>query len=113
MNLEYYKQLNESGVPVVIDATASFGTTKNQQHFGKGFPGPIVYSFHATKSFGIGEGGLIYSENTDLILKIRQAENFGFSTDRESTLQGINGKLSEYAAAIALATLDTFEKKIK
>ncbi len=113
MNLEYYKQLNESGVPVVIDAAASFGTTKNQQHFGKGFPGPIVYSFHATKSFGIGEGGLIYSENTDLILKIRQAENFGFSTDRESTLQGINGKLSEYAAAIALATLDTFEKKNK
>lgn len=113
MNLEYYKQLHKSGVPVVIDAAASFGATKRLQHFGKRFPGSIVYSFHATKPFGIGEGGLIYSENTDLISKIRQSENFGFSTNRETFLQGINGKLSEYAAAIALATLDAFKKKSK
>ncbi|NHN29802.1 DegT/DnrJ/EryC1/StrS family aminotransferase [Paenibacillus agricola] len=113
MNLDFYQQIHESGVPVVVDAAASFGTTENLNHFGKGFPGCVVFSFHATKSFGVGEGGLIYSANTELISKIRQAENFGFSTRRETTLPGLNGKVSEYTAAIALSTLDVFDQKLK
>ncbi|SFK72054.1 dTDP-4-amino-4,6-dideoxygalactose transaminase [Paenibacillus sp. 1_12] len=113
MNLNFYQQIHESGIPVVVDAAASFGATENQNHFGKGFPGCVVFSFHATKSFGVGEGGLIYSANRELISKIRQAENFGFSTSRETTLLGLNGKISEYTAAIALSTLDIFDQKIK
>ena len=113
MDLDIYKQIHESGVPVVVDAAASFGVTDSHNHFGKGFPGCIVYSFHATKSFGIGEGGLVYSSKNEIISKIRQAENFGFSSSRETNLTGINGKLSEYTAAIALSTLDIFAQKIK
>lgn len=113
MDLDFYKKIHESGVPVVVDAAASFGATDSQAQFGRGFPGCVVYSFHATKSFGVGEGGLVYSANTDLISKIRQAENFGFSANRETSLIALNGKLSEYTAAIALATLDIFEEKAK
>ncbi|WP_240414502.1 DegT/DnrJ/EryC1/StrS family aminotransferase [Paenibacillus periandrae] len=113
MNLDFYRQIHESGIPVVVDAAASFGVTDSHNHFGKGFPGCVVYSFHATKSFGVGEGGLIYSANPELISRIRQAENFGFSTNRETTLLGLNGKISEYTAAIALSTLDIFDDKIK
>ncbi len=113
INLDFYKQIHNSGVPVVIDAAASFGVSVSQHYFGKGFPGCVVYSFHATKSFGVGEGGLIYSANTDLINSIRQAENFGFSASRETTMTALNGKISEYTAAIALSTLDVFEQKIK
>ncbi|OIJ18523.1 aminotransferase DegT [Anaerobacillus alkalidiazotrophicus] len=113
MDLDFYRQVNESGVPVVVDAAASFGVTGSQNHFGRGFPGCVVFSFHATKSFGVGEGGLVYSANKDLISKIRQAENFGFSASRETTLPGLNGKMSEYNAAIALSTLDVFVQKIK
>jgi len=113
MNLTYYEQLHETGVPVIVDAAASFGVTDNQVHFGKGFPGSIVFSFHATKPFGVGEGGLIYSANTDLISRIRQAENFGFTANRESVLPGLNGKISEYTAAMALSTLEHFDQKIK
>lgn len=113
MNLEYFQQTHEAGVPVVVDAAASFGAKGSQNYFGKGFPGCVVYSFHATKSFGVGEGGAVYSANTDLIAKIRQAENFGFSASRETTLTALNGKMSEYTAAIALSTLDVFEEKIK
>lgn len=112
MNLDFYRQIHESGIPVVVDAAASFGVTDNHNHFGKGFPGCVVYSFHATKSFGVGEGGLVYSANPELISRIRQAENFGFSTNRETDLLGLNGKISEYTAAIALSTLDTFDDKI-
>jgi dTDP-4-amino-4,6-dideoxygalactose transaminase len=112
-DLEYYRALHEAGVPVVVDAAASFGACSGQVQFGTGFPGAVVFSFHATKSFGIGEGGLVYSGDAALIERVRRASNFGFSAARASESRGLNGKLSEYAAAVALATLDRFEAKMR
>lgn len=111
IDLSVYNKLQEQGIPVVIDAAASFGTITPEEaaHFGKGFGGAVVFSFHATKSFGIGEGGLVYSLDQDLIKRIRQAGNFGFSSSRESVTQGLNSKISEYTAAIALSALDHFK----
>jgi dTDP-4-amino-4,6-dideoxygalactose transaminase len=111
IELSVYNMLLQQGIPVVIDAASSFGTITPEEaaHFGKGFGGAVVFSFHATKSFGIGEGGLVYSMDQDLIKRIRQAGNFGFSSSRESVIQGLNSKMSEYTAAIALATLDQFK----
>jgi dTDP-4-amino-4,6-dideoxygalactose transaminase len=111
MDLTYYQKLQDAGIPVVVDAAASFGTIRDGGHFGKGFSGLIVFSFHATKAFGIGEGGLVYSGNQQIIQQIRQAGNFGFSGARESTILGMNSKISEYTAAIALATLDVYQEK--
>ena len=111
-NLEYYQCLQESGIPVVVDAASSFGTTIDGVQFGSGFNGTVVFSFHATKVFCIGEGGLIYCGNSEIISSLRQAGNFGFSSNRESVLVGLNSKLSEYSAAIALATLAVFPEKI-
>lgn len=113
LDLSCYRTLHDSGVPVVVDAAVSFGTMGDHGQFGKGFPGTVVFSFHATKPFGIGEGGLVYSGQPEFLAMIRQASNFGFSSNREAMLQGLNGKLSEYAAAIALATLDEFPRKIQ
>ena len=112
MDLEYYRRLHEAGIPVIIDAAASFGVQGPQSHFGEDFPGPVVFSFHATKSFGIGEGGLIYCKDVDLISDIRQSANFGFAASRKTMLKGMNGKMPEYSAAIGLATLDVFRQKI-
>ncbi|MCL6443392.1 MAG: DegT/DnrJ/EryC1/StrS family aminotransferase [Alicyclobacillus sp.] len=111
MDLTYYQRLQETGIPVVVDAAASFGTIGNDGQFGKGFPGLVVFSFHATKAFGIGEGGLVYSADPVKIERIRQAGNFGFTSDRNASLLGMNSKISEYTAAIALATLDVYEQK--
>lgn len=113
MKLDGYRALHESGVPVVVDAAASFGTSGVDGSFGGGFPGMVVFSLHATKTFGIGEGGLVYCALPERIDQIRQASNFGFSSSRESTVLGLNAKLSEYAAAIALATLDVHERNIE
>ncbi len=111
MDLTYYQKLHDAGIPVVVDAAASFGTIGENGHFGKGFTGNIVFSFHATKAFGIGEGGLVYSGNQQSIQHIRQAGNFGFSNSRESIFQGMNSKISEFTAAVALATLDEYPQK--
>src|SRR5271156_1827478 len=63
IDLERYKKLaTRLGVPVVVDAAASLGTfNAHGRGFGSGFPGTVVYSMHATKSFAVGEAGLIYS----------------------------------------------------
>jgi dTDP-4-amino-4,6-dideoxygalactose transaminase len=113
MKLDYWEALQRRGIPVVIDAASSLGSyDADDVPFGQGFTGTVIYSLHATKTFGIGEGALIYSADSGTIDSIRQMANFGFDERRESILPGLNGKLSEYAAAVALATLDVLEAKL-
>ncbi len=90
-------------IPVVIDAAASFYSLE---------PGnsPAVISLHATKVFGIGEGGLIVSRDKDLIRKARQFSQFGFAGDRVALSYGGNYKLSEYHAAVGLAQFERIEE---
>lgn len=111
MDLTPYQRLVERGVPVVVDAAASFGTTAGGSGFGTNFPGSVVFSLHATKAFGIGEGGLVYSKDSRFIDRLREAANFGFGPDKISHGPGLNAKLPEVSAAVALATLDRFEEK--
>lgn len=92
-----------TGIPVLIDAAGAFGN----QPIGR--TTDVVFSFHATKSIGSGEGGLVVSFNADRIKRIRQLANFGIDAARgELTGLGTNGKLSEYHAAVGLAALDVW-----
>lgn len=111
MDLAPYAGLVSRGIPVVVDAAASFGTCLEATPFGTNFPGSIVFSFHATKAFGIGEGGLVYSRDAGFIDRLREAANFGFDADKISRSNGLNAKLPEISAAVALATLDRFPEK--
>jgi dTDP-4-amino-4,6-dideoxygalactose transaminase len=102
IDLEHYKRLaDQLGVPVVVDAAASLGTCDEQGHgFGSGFAGSVVYSMHATKSFAVGEAGIIYSADTDRIARIRTMSSFGFGEPRTATMVGLNGKVSEVTALL-------------
>lgn len=94
----------KSGVPVVIDAAAAFeGLVPGRA--------PSVVSFHATKLLSTGEGGAVISTDADLIAKIRHLANFGFEPVRRIKHPGFNAKLSEYAAAVGLAALDTWPER--
>ncbi len=107
-------QIHQSGVPVIIDAAPSFGAKHiNGSFFGQDFPGAVVFSLHATKPFGIGEGGLVYSADANLIARIRSLSNFGFESPGVSTGHGFNAKLPEVLAAVALAVLDVFPQKLQ
>lgn len=92
------------GVPVVIDAAGAFG---NQ---GVGNTTDVVFSFHATKSFGAAEGGAVLSGNSARIESIRRLSNFGIDT-RVGTIDqiGTNAKMSEYHCALGLASFDMWE----
>jgi dTDP-4-amino-4,6-dideoxygalactose transaminase len=100
----------QTGIPVVIDGAASFeaAVAGPDQFFG---PIPVTLSFHATKSFATGEGGGIATTDLDLARRAIQALNFGFRGARDSRSSGINGKMSEYHAAVGLAELDGWPAK--
>jgi dTDP-4-amino-4,6-dideoxygalactose transaminase len=96
---------DRTGIPVVLDAAASVEAVMAA-------PGrcigdvPVVLSLHATKPLAAGEGGAVVSADRELVLRIASALNFGFQNARDSSLPSTNGKLSEYHAAVALASLD-------
>lgn len=113
LDMGFYAGLHHAGIPVVVDAAASFGTRIGGRWFGEGFPGFVVFSFHATKAFGIGEGGAVYSGDLEALQRLRRAGNFGFGPDRASCDQGLNSKISEYTAAIALSTWEAYPEKVR
>lgn len=100
----------QTGIPVVIDAAASFDCLQAAPDTGIGEI-PIALSFHATKSFGIGEGGAVACTDLNLVRRTVQALNLGFMGSRDSGCASINGKLSEYHAAIGLAEFDGWADK--
>ena len=67
-----------------------------------------VFSLHATKSFGIGEGGLIVFGSKEMANSFRTWINFGFSGSRDSVMLGTNAKVSEVQAAVGLAVIDNW-----
>lgn len=99
----------KTGIPVLIDGAAAFETVSSKPEMSPGQT-PIMISLHATKIFGIGEGGLILSTNEELIHRIRLISCFGFNEARESAILGMNAKLSEYVAAIGLTVLDNWQE---
>jgi dTDP-4-amino-4,6-dideoxygalactose transaminase len=88
------------GAPVIIDAAAALGGGRIQVSEDV----TEVVSMHATKSLGIGEGGVIFTHESR-VDAMRSAVNFGLRPDRRFDF-GINGKMSEFSAAIGLAQLD-------
>ncbi|WP_236019769.1 DegT/DnrJ/EryC1/StrS family aminotransferase [Sabulicella rubraurantiaca] len=94
----------ETGIPVVIDAAAAF------DGLSAGRP-PAVVSMHATKVVGAGEGGFVATTDPDLARRIKRAANLGFFGSRTAEVSGLNAKLSEYHAAVALAALDEWPER--
>ena len=91
--------------PLIVDAAASFSSISNFK-LPQNRSWAVVLSTHATKALGSGEGGFVISSEVDWITAFKSWSNFGFWGTRESTFQGTNAKMSEYHAAVGLASLD-------
>ena len=100
----------QTGIPVVIDAAASFDAVASvpEAHPGNA---PVMISLHATKAFGVGEGAIVLSSDQSVVHRIRQICNFGVYGSPEGQILGYNGKLSEYHAALGLAALDNWPNR--
>jgi dTDP-4-amino-4,6-dideoxygalactose transaminase len=96
--------------PTIVDAAASLGMA--QGALGGLSPHVmVVFSLHATKVMGIGEGGCVVFGSVERAQKFRAWSNFGFFASRESHSIGTNAKMSEFQAAIGHAVLDNWDRE--
>ena len=72
-----------------------------------------VLSFHATKVFNTFEGGAIISNSVELKQKIDKLKNFGLQDELTIKINGLNGKMSEFQAAMGLLQLKYIDKAIE
>lgn len=95
---------DQQHTPDIIDAAASLASVTDLRAIPS--RSSVVFSLHATKYLGSGEGGVAVVGNSETAKVLRSWANFGFSAGRESFLIGTNAKMSEVQAAIAHACLD-------
>lgn len=89
---------------IIYDAAHCFGTTyKGKSIFEYG--DISTASFHATKLFHTIEGGALFTSDKDLAHKINYMRNFGHNGQEAFWGVGINGKNSEFHAAMGIANL--------
>lgn len=68
-----------------------------------------VMSFHATKVFNTFEGGAIVCPDAKTKQRIDHLKNFGFVDEVTVVAPGINGKMSEFNAALGVLQLKNIE----
>jgi len=71
-----------------------------------------VLSFHATKVFTTFEGGAIVCPDAKTKQRIDHLKNFGFVDEVTVVAPGINGKMSEFSAALGILQLKYFDQAI-
>lgn len=99
------------GLKLMFDAAHAFGCSHRGKMIG-GFGDAEVFSFHATKFANCGEGGAVVTNNDELAEKMRLMRNFGFSGLDRVVYIGTNGKMSEFHAAMGLASLESLSEFI-
>ncbi len=92
------------GLKVIYDAAHAFGVQwRGQSVLAHG--DLSVLSFHATKVFNTFEGGAIISPDAKTKRRIDHLKNFGFVDEVTVVAPGINGKMSEFNAALGMVQL--------
>ncbi|MFH1563067.1 MAG: DegT/DnrJ/EryC1/StrS family aminotransferase [Nitrospirota bacterium] len=69
-----------------------------------------VYSFYATKTISTGEGGMLVSNNKELIEFSKQYRNYG---KFDYKVEGLNFRMSEFTAAIGCIQIDRLDEIVE
>jgi Predicted pyridoxal phosphate-dependent enzyme apparently involved in regulation of cell wall biogenesis len=96
---------------VIYDAAHAFGVEDAQGSILR--HGDLsVLSFHATKVYNTFEGGAIVCPDAKTKVRIDQLKNFGHVGEVTVVAPGINGKMSEFNAALGLLQLKYIDQAL-
>ena len=96
---------------VIYDAAHAFGV--QDAHGSVLRHGDLsILSFHATKVFNTFEGGAIVCPDAKTKIRIDQLKNFGHVGEVNVVAPGINGKMSEFNAALGLLQLKYIDQAL-
>lgn len=97
---------------VIYDAAHAFGV-QNESGSILRYGDLSVLSFHATKVFNTFEGGAIVCPDAKTKQRIDHLKNFGFVDEVTVVAPGINGKMSEFNAALGMLQLKYIDGAIQ
>jgi dTDP-4-amino-4,6-dideoxygalactose transaminase len=100
-----------SNIKLIFDAAHGFGS------FYRGVPvgnhGDVeVFSLSPTKLVVAGEGGVVATNSAELAERIRVAREYGHSAGYDSAFAGINGRMAEFNALLALHSLNMLDRAV-
>ncbi|OYX85604.1 MAG: aminotransferase DegT [Flavobacteriales bacterium 32-34-25] len=99
------KIAEKHSLKVIYDGAHAFGVEVNGKSIFE-YGDISTCSLHATKLYHSIEGGLIITKSPDLLKKMAFSRNFGISGFDSFAGLGINGKNSEFHAAMGLVNLN-------
>lgn len=102
---------NRYKLRVVYDAAHGFGVRYKGKSLASHGDASVI-SLHATKIFHAVEGGILILKSKEDYSRARMAINNGFGENGNVVGVGINGRLSELHAAVALCLLESFPQKL-
>jgi dTDP-4-amino-4,6-dideoxygalactose transaminase len=100
---------DEWNVPLLFDSAHALGSSYKGVKLGR-FGRAEVFSLHATKGINGIEAGFITTQDDELAAQLRAVRNYGFADREVVSGLGINAKLHEISAAMALSNLPHFER---
>lgn len=100
------------GVKLIFDAAHAFGSQYKGLPVG-GFGDAEIFSLSPTKLLVAGEGGLACTNDATLARMLRAARNYGDTGNYDPQVLGLNARMTEFNAALALAGLELVDSKVK
>lgn len=102
---------DKHGLKIIEDCAEALGSRIGDQHVGS-FGDIATYSFFGNKTITTGEGGMVVSNNAELINKVRKIKSQGLSGDREywHDMVAHNFRMTNVTAAIGCAQLERFSE---
>lgn len=95
-----------------FDAAHALGSRYAGASVGR-FGDAEVFSLTPTKLVVAGEGGIIATDDDELAERCRLAREYGNPGDYDSQLVGLNARMSELHAAVALRSLDGLDERVE
>jgi dTDP-4-amino-4,6-dideoxygalactose transaminase len=110
--VEALEQLAEdAGVPLVFDAAHALGSVHRGRPVG-GFGTAEVFSLSPTKVTVAGEGGIVTTDDDQLAENLRLGRDYGNPGDYDCRFVGLNARMSELHACVALAGLARIDEAV-
>ena len=100
------------GIRLFFDAAHAFGSRHGGTPVGA-FGDAEVFSLSPTKVLVAGEGGIIATDDDALAERCRMGRDYGHPGDYDCRFVGLNARMSELHAAVALASLNGLEERIE
>ena len=102
---------SRNGISLFYDAAHGFGAMRAGRKVG-GFGSAEVFSMTPTKTLIAGEGGIIATNDNLLAERCRIGRNYGTTGDYDCRFIGLNARMSELHAALALASFEDLDERI-